>query len=57
MQEILDDSLAVFEATAAEVEAELDYTVVPIKKLASVQLVTALYAMDHVQHSPEFAAR
>jgi len=29
----------------------------PIKKLASVQLVTALYAMDHVQHSPEYAAR
>jgi hypothetical protein len=28
----------------------------PIKKLASVQLVTALYAMDHVQHSPEYAA-
>ncbi len=45
------------EVLSAEVEAELDYTVVPIKKLASVQLVTALYAMDHVQHSPEFAAK
>jgi hypothetical protein len=28
----------------------------PIKNLASVQLVTALSAMDHVQHSPEYAA-
>jgi hypothetical protein len=57
LQEILDESLAVFEAKAAEVEADLDYTVVPIKKLASVQLVTALHAMDHVQHSPEYSAR
>ena len=57
LQEILDDSLAVFEAKAAEVEAELDYTVVPIAKLASVQLVTALHAMDHVQRSSEFSAR
>jgi hypothetical protein len=57
LQELLDESLALFEAKAAEVEADLDYTVVPIKKLASVQLFTALYAMDHVQHSPEFAAR
>ena len=57
LQEILDTSLAMFDATAANVEADLDYTVVPIKKLASVQLITALYAMDHVQHSPEFAAR
>jgi hypothetical protein len=56
LQDILDKSLEMFDATAAEVEAELDYTVVPIKKLASVQLVTALYAMDHVQKSPEFAA-
>jgi len=57
LQEILDVSLATFEEKAAEVEADLDYTVVPIKKLASVQLVTALHAMDHVQHSPEFAAK
>jgi hypothetical protein len=57
LQRILDESLAVFSEKAAEVEAELDYTVVPIKKLASVQLVTALYAMDHVQRSPEFASR
>ncbi len=55
LQEILDESLATFEEIAAEVEADLDYTVVPIKKLAAVQLVTALHAMDHVQHSPEFA--
>jgi hypothetical protein len=57
LQEILDKSLVMFDATAAEVEADLDYTVVPIEKLASVQLVTALHAMDHVQHSPEFAAK
>lgn len=57
LQEILDESLALFEEKAAEVEADLDYTVVPITKLASVQLVTALHAMDHIQNSPEFAAR
>jgi hypothetical protein len=57
LQEILDESLATFEAMAAEVEADLDYTVVPIKKLASVQLVTALHAMDYVQHSPTYTAR
>jgi len=57
LQEILDESLAVFEARAAEVEADLDYTVVPIKKLASVQLVTALYTMDHVQYTTEIPAK
>jgi hypothetical protein len=57
LQEILDTSLTTFEEKAAEVEADLDYAVVPIKKVASVQLVTALYAMDYVQHSTEFAAR
>jgi hypothetical protein len=57
LQEILDTSLAIFEEKAVEVEAELDSTVIPIKKLASVQLVTALHAMDQVQNSPQFAAR
>jgi hypothetical protein len=57
LQEILDESLVMFEKNAAEVEADLDYTVVPIKKLASVQLVTALHAMDYVQHHPELGAR
>jgi hypothetical protein len=42
LQEILDESLAIFEEKDAEVEADLDSTVVPIRKLASVQLVTAL---------------
>jgi hypothetical protein len=56
LAEILDQSLQVFEERAAEVEENLDYTVVPIKKLASIQLVTALYAMDHVQRNPELAA-
>jgi hypothetical protein len=57
LQKILDESLAMFEKTALGVEADLDYTVVPIKKLASVQLVTALHAMDYVQHQPELSAR
>jgi hypothetical protein len=49
LQEILNESLEAFNKQAAEAEEALDYTVVPIKKLASVQLMTALYAMDHVQ--------
>jgi hypothetical protein len=57
LQELLDESLALFEEKAAVVEADLDYSVVPIKTLASVQLITALRAMDHVQNSPDFAAR
>ncbi len=57
LQNVLDESLEFFQAKAAEVEAELDYTVVPIKKLASVQLVTALHAMDYVQNHPELSAR
>lgn len=57
LQKILDESLGMFEKYAAEIEADLDYTVVPIKKLASVQLVTALRAMDYVQHHPELSAR
>jgi hypothetical protein len=57
LQKILDESLAMFEKTASEVEADLEYTVVPIKKLASVQLVTALHAMDYVQYHPELSAR
>jgi hypothetical protein len=57
LQKILDESLAMFEKTALGVEADLDYTVVPIKKLASVQLVTSLHAMYYVQHQPELSAR
>ena len=57
LQEILDESLAIFDEKAAEVEADLDSTVVPIKKLASVQLSTSLHAMDHVQRSSDFAAK
>jgi hypothetical protein len=57
MRRMLDASLAMFEKSAAEVEGDLDYSVVPIKKLASVQLLTALHAMDYVQHHPEFGAR
>jgi hypothetical protein len=52
LQEILDQGLALFEETAAQVESEIDYTVVPIRKPASVQLVTALHAMDAVQRHP-----
>ena len=54
LQNVLDESLDFFETKAAEVEAELDYTVVPIKKLASVQLVTALHTMDYVQSRSEW---
>ena len=45
----LDESLADFDRRAGELEAELHYTIVPIKKLATVQLLTAFYAMDYVQ--------
>jgi hypothetical protein len=36
-----------FEERAADLEAELDYTVVPIQKLVRVQLGSALLAADH----------
>jgi hypothetical protein len=49
LQKILDESMAEFDKKAAEAESVLSYTVIPIKKLASVQLLTALYAMDYVQ--------
>jgi hypothetical protein len=54
LQEILERSLAEFNKRAQEVEGELDYTVIPIKKLASIQLMTAFYAMDYVQRNPDF---
>lgn len=49
LQQELDASLSGFEGRAAALEAELHYSVVPIRKLAEVQLLTALHAMDHVQ--------
>jgi hypothetical protein len=45
----LDESRAEFDRRAAAVEADLHYSVVPIKKLATVQLLTALHGMDYVQ--------
>ena len=54
---MLDESLAEFARQAAEAETNLDYHVVPIRKLASIQLATALWAMDYVQTSPEFQAQ
>jgi hypothetical protein len=54
LESVLDESRAEFEQRAAEAEMELDYEVVPIRKLASIQLATALLAMDHVQTSPDF---
>jgi len=54
LQEILDESLEEFNKKATEAESELDYKVIPIKKLASIQLITALYAMDYVQRNPDF---
>jgi hypothetical protein len=38
---------AAFEARSAELEAELDYTVIPIRKLVRVQLGSALLAADY----------
>ena len=38
---------AAFEARAADLEAELDYTVVPIQKLVRVQLGSALLAAHY----------
>jgi hypothetical protein len=38
---------ATFEARSADLEAELDYTVVPIQKLVRVQLGSALLAADY----------
>jgi hypothetical protein len=49
LQKILDENIAEFDQRAAEAESALSYKVTPIKKLASVQLLTALYAMDYVQ--------
>lgn len=49
LQRELDRSRSAFERRAAALEAELHYSVVPIKTLATVQLLTALYALDHVQ--------
>jgi len=37
----------IFERRAADLEADLDYTVVPIQKLVRVQLGSALLAADH----------
>jgi hypothetical protein len=45
----LSAALTDFEDRARALEAELNYSIVPIRKLATVQLLTALYAMDHVQ--------
>lgn len=47
--EALAEARAEFDRRAATVERDLHYTVVPIRKLASVQLLTALHAMDYVQ--------
>ncbi len=49
LQRELDDSLHVFATRAAQMERELHYSVVPIKKLATVQLLTAFYTMDYIQ--------
>jgi len=53
---LLEEARARFEAGAAEAEASFDYRVIPIRKLVSVQLATALWAMDYVQDSPTFRA-
>jgi len=52
LRDELASSLADFDRRAAALESELDYSVVPIKKLATVQLLTALYAMNYLQRGP-----
>lgn len=49
LQGQLDAALADFNRRAARLEGELHYTVVPIKKLATVQLLTALDTLDYLQ--------
>jgi hypothetical protein len=49
LQQELEVALADFDRQAARLEAELHYSIVPIKKLATVQLLTAFYVMDYVQ--------
>lgn len=49
LQRELDDALSDFDRRAAELEGELHYSVVPIKNLATIQLLTALYTMDYIQ--------
>jgi hypothetical protein len=49
LQRELTNAAADFDRRAAELEGELHYSVVPIKKLATVQLLTALYTMDYIQ--------
>lgn len=44
---VSEEAKAIFEARAADLEAELDYTVVPIQKLVRVQLGSALLVADH----------
>lgn len=50
LQKQLDEALADFDRRATALEGELHYTIIPIKRLATVQLLTALYTMDYVQH-------
>jgi hypothetical protein len=52
LRDELAASLADFDQRAAALESELHYSVVPIRRLATVQLLTALYAMDHLQRAP-----
>jgi len=42
-----EEAREIFERRVADLEAELDYTVVPIQKLVRVQLGSALLAADH----------
>jgi hypothetical protein len=42
-----EQARGIFEGRAADLEAKLDYTVIPIQKLVRVQLGSALLAADH----------
>jgi hypothetical protein len=43
-----EQAARIFEARAADLEAKLDYTVIPIQKLVRVQLGSALLAVDYI---------
>ena len=48
LQRARDDAAGQFEALAAQLEKEMHYEVIPIRKLVSVQLGAALYMADYL---------
>jgi len=50
LNEVNEELTRYFKEASAELEGSLDYRVIPIQKLVRVQLGSALYLMDYVQH-------